>query len=584
MSDKHYSAEKAAQILISLLKGHGIKRVIASPGTTNLSFVGSIQNDPFFEIYSAADERSAAYMACGMAAENGEPVVLSCTGATASRNYMPGLTEAYYRKLPILAVTANSGLYNNGQLVAQYIDRTVVPNDVTTLSVSVPAVHDDKTAWAANVDINRAILQLRRNGGGPAHINFSNEYLGDFSIKELPKERIIERIMPDDKFPILPQGRIGIFIGTHKTMSESLTLSIDKFCALHNAVVICDHSSGYYGSFRTMSSIILAQTGSHLLRNFDCMIHIGEMSGDYYSIGCSPRAVWRVSPDGEVRDFFHTLRYVFEMDEESFFDYYAITGKTDDSYLIQCQNEAKHIYSLIPELPFSNIWLAKESSMSIPNGSILHLGILNSLRAWNFFPIPTGVESYCNVGGFGIDGIMSTVIGASLVSKQKLFFCVLGDLAFFYDLNSIANRHVGSNLRIMLINNGKGTEFTNYGHLGHYFGEEANPYIAAAGHYGNKSERLIRHFATDLGFEYLTASNKEQYKEAARHFFTPEELEKPIIFEVFTDSKDESDALKIMLNLLPAEEDRSIKSSIKGAVAKMVGDKGRKIINVLREK
>lgn len=79
-----------------------------------------------------------------MAAEDGDPVVISCTGATASRNYLPGLTEAFYRKLPILAVTANNGLDNNGHLVSQYIDRTVIPNDVSTLSVAVPAVHDKK--------------------------------------------------------------------------------------------------------------------------------------------------------------------------------------------------------------------------------------------------------------------------------------------------------------------------------------------------------------------------------------------------------------------------------------------------------
>ena len=100
---KHgYTDEKNIQILIALLKAHGIKKVIASPGTTNMTFICSIMYDSWFEIYSSVDERSAAYMACGLAAESGEPVCLSCTGATASRNYIPGLTEAYYRKLPIL--------------------------------------------------------------------------------------------------------------------------------------------------------------------------------------------------------------------------------------------------------------------------------------------------------------------------------------------------------------------------------------------------------------------------------------------------------------------------------------------------
>ena len=97
----NYSVEENVQLLVAHLKAHNIKKVIASPGTQHMAFLGSIQFDGSFEIYSCVDERSAAYMACGMAAESGKPVVLSCTGATASRNYMPGLTEAFYNKIPI---------------------------------------------------------------------------------------------------------------------------------------------------------------------------------------------------------------------------------------------------------------------------------------------------------------------------------------------------------------------------------------------------------------------------------------------------------------------------------------------------
>ena len=111
MKPHYYTAERNAQIVISLLKSHGIRKIIASPGATNICFVASVQIDPFFEVYSCVDERSAAYMACGLAAESGEPVVISCTGATSSRNYMPGLTEAYYRKLPILAITSSRGAW-----------------------------------------------------------------------------------------------------------------------------------------------------------------------------------------------------------------------------------------------------------------------------------------------------------------------------------------------------------------------------------------------------------------------------------------------------------------------------------------
>ena len=126
----HYTNEKNLQIIMALLKAHGVRKIITSPGSTNHTLVASMQNDPWFEMYSSVDERSAAYMACGLSAESGEPVVITCTEATASRNYMPGLTEAYYRKLPILAIATTHGHRLAGQLKSQILDHSALPVDV----------------------------------------------------------------------------------------------------------------------------------------------------------------------------------------------------------------------------------------------------------------------------------------------------------------------------------------------------------------------------------------------------------------------------------------------------------------------
>ena len=81
-----YTDNKNQQILIALLKAHNIRYVVASPGGTNPALLVSLQYDGSFIMFSCVDERSAAYMACGIAAQTGEPVILCCTGATASRN------------------------------------------------------------------------------------------------------------------------------------------------------------------------------------------------------------------------------------------------------------------------------------------------------------------------------------------------------------------------------------------------------------------------------------------------------------------------------------------------------------------
>ena len=289
-----------------------------------------------------------------------------------------------------------------------------------------------------------------------------------------------------------------------------------------------------------------------------------------------PQEVWRVSTDGELRDTFGKLTKVFEMPEEVFFRSYSKDGNNKDSYLKACQKEYEDTYHMIPELPFGNIWIAKYLSSRIPSGANLHLGILNTLRSWNFFPVNKGVSCNSNVGGFGIDGIMSSLLGASLANPSKLFFGILGDLAFFYDLNSLGNRHVGNNLRIMLINNGRGTEFRNYNHPGSNFGDAADPFIAAAGHFGFKSKTLVKHLSEDLGFQYLTASTKEEFLQAIPIFIKDNISDKPILFEVFTDSEDESNALETILNLYPIENTKQ--NDLKNKAKDILGDKGVQLI------
>ena len=78
-----YTPLKSYQVIISLLKQHGIRHCVLSAGSRNIPFVQSVENDPYFKCYSVVDERSAAYMALGLSLRLDEPVVISCTSSTA---------------------------------------------------------------------------------------------------------------------------------------------------------------------------------------------------------------------------------------------------------------------------------------------------------------------------------------------------------------------------------------------------------------------------------------------------------------------------------------------------------------------
>lgn len=570
--EKFYTTERNVQIVLSLLKANGIKKIIASPGTTNYTLVGSVQNDPYFEVYSSVDERSAAYMACGMAAESGEPVVLSCTGATASRDYYPGMTEAFYRKLPVLAITSHQGADRIGQLVPQNIDRRNLPHDTAKYSVELPVIKDDRDEEYVEREANKAILELRRNGGGPAHINLITTYSRDFSVRELPPVRAMRRFQAWEKLPEMSKGKIAVYVGSHNRFSEKLTQAIDQFCATHDALIICDHTSGYYGKYKLLPTLVQLQTNAvSPFPMLDLMIHIGEVSAATFAGTIPTKEIWRVSEDGELRDPFKKLTTVFQMSEESFFLHYSKEGGKHHEFIDHCKELFDGIYAGIPELPFSNIWTAMQLSSCLPKGSLLHIGVSNTRRSWNMFHLPEGVESACNVGCCGIDGCVSSLIGASLINPNRLCFGVVGDLTFFYDLNSLGNHHIGKNLRLMLINNGVGAEFRLSIHPCSAFGEDANRYMAAGGHFGNKSHELVKHYAEDLGFHYLSANSKEEFLEALKEFTSLKLSDKSMILEVFTRHEDESEALARMSNI---EVDAVVKAkaSLKNAVKGMLGE------------
>ncbi len=558
----HYTNERNHQILISLLKAHRIRKVVASPGMTNSVFVGSIQDDPYFEVYSCVDERSAAYMACGLSLESGEPVVISCTGATAARNYMSGATEAYYSKLPILIVTSSQPNRNIGQLLAQVTDRTSPPRDTCSLSLELPTCNSKDDEWFCEVQTNKALTELRRHGGTPVHLNLITTYSYNdktaLSAKELPATRAIFRITTGDEIPPLGGERNAVFVGSHKKWDRVLTEKVEKFCEAHNAVVFCDHTSNYQGKYRIHFALAINQATLNKANipaySVDTLIHIGEITGEEGA----PRMIkskrtWRVSADGEIRDYFCNMSHVFEMNEEDFFTSYSQAVHKETTFYKECKAKFQKLIARrdnqLVEMPFSNVWIAQMTASLIPEHSTVVLSILNTLRTWNYAEFKKNVNVFCPVGGFGIDGSSSMLLGASLANPQKFFYGVTGDLAFFYDLNALGNRHIGKNIRILLINNGLGFEFKKcYAMAYRLMGDEVDSFVAAAGHNGKKSPMLVRHFAEDLGFEYVSASCKEDFEKVVFKFVSPDTTDKPILFECFVDSKDESTALNMIHN------------------------------------
>ncbi len=551
-----YTDDVNAQIVLALLKKFGIRKMVVSPGTTNVPIARSVQQDPWFEVYSMVDERGAAYFAGGLAYASGEPVVISCTGATASRDYLPGLTEAYYRHLPVIALTSQHTASTYHDLVPQMTDRSQSQNDVKLYSAMLPLVRTAEDRRACQRLVNEALIAATAGMGGPVHINLPVDASYAFTTEQLPNVPRIayyrrEDLPQDQLNQQLAGKKVAVFIGSHKPFTPKETEALSRFARAYDAPVLCDHTSCYHGANR----MLISHAALNLKKNQlpDVIIDMGGICGDYNSGRLfGGRRVWRISEDGGIhcRCDQVALEKVFHMSEYHFFHSMAAAAGDPAHYFSLLDQSAQSRY---PTLPFSNLYAASRLSRLLPEKSLLHLAILNSLRSMDYFELDESILVSANVGGFGIDGALSTALGQSMAYPDRITFCVVGDLAFFYDMNALGNRHRHGRLRILLVNNSRGVEFRLNKTLENQWGADSDELIAAKGHFGS-----AKGWAQSMGCHYMTASGKEEFDSQLAEFCHPDpgHFSAPVVFEIFTDVEDEKKALQSILDSSPHAQPR----------------------------
>lgn len=97
--------------------------------------------------------------------------------------------------------------------------------------------------------------------------------------------------------------------------------------------------------------------------------------------------------------------------------------------------------------------------------------------------------------------------------------------------------------------------------------------MAAAGHYGHQSHELIKHYSKDLGLKYLVASTKDEVFNLAQEFTSIENISRPIILEIFTNSELETEALHIIRNLKTNKG-----TLVENKIRKTIGKKGVEVV------
>ena len=547
-----YTIHKNVQVILALLKEFNIRNLVISAGTRHIPLVFSAEDDDFFNCYSIVDERSAGFFALGLIQTTQEPACIICTSGTATCNYVSAVNEAYYQHLPLVVLTSDRNRYYLNQQEDQCIPQLNLFKDVSRKIVDLPIVRDNKDFLYCQRLVNEALLELDHREKGPVHINFQidDNYpieLGTFKfeLKELPKVIKVNRLMASDNesnWTELAQKmmnkKIVLFYGQHLPVSHEVNRCIQDFCEKYNAVVLCDHLANLHIKNKIENAAALAamQTSDLSILAPDIVVTMNGnrlVNSKKMMKVWSSAAHWHVSPDGLVSDPFNRLSQLVECPIEYFFQRLAsINNQRNTEYF---ENWEKMEQAKTPNNPldaeyqYSAVYAIQGLFCRLPQNALLHISNSNSIRIANIFPVPDGVDFYCNRGTCGIDGSLSSYIAQAQVSKRPSFMCI-GDLSFFYDMNALWNRYCCANTRIMLCNNSGGALF----HSGFYKSVQVFPSIDR--HIAAEHQTHAEGWAKSRGFMYLCAHNQQEYDQAIETFMYCGNTE-PVLFEVFTDKE-----------------------------------------------
>lgn len=536
-----YSDLLNVQLIIAYLKENNIKNIVLSPGGRNVPLVHSVENDDFFNCYSIVDERSAAFFGLGLIQTLNEPVAICCTSGTAASNYMSAVAEAYYQKLPLVVLTADRNEYYLNQMEDQMINQTKLFQTVCKKTVSLPIVKNTMDKWYCERLLNEAFLELNHHGTGPIQINFQVEDIAaGFNTEVLPSIKPIKRIeqhSSENEWDLIEERlkntkKILIIYGQSSPITIQEQKNLKIFFDKYGSVFLVDHLSNLEMD-ETINSYTIVQGNKNETMNELLPDLVISVNGNYVSSvrtwlkkNSGKFDHWLVSNEGIVADPFRSLEKIFECSAKEFFKRLVeedhIVETADKTYFEMWRKAEDSIN--IPIFDYSVMSAIQKFMQMVPSNVNLHLANSNTVRIAQLFKKKENITVFCNRGTNGIDGSASTFMGNAVVS-EKLNFLLIGDLSFFYDMNSIWNRYINPNLRIMMFNDSGAGIF--HASIGEKLVPSLNNFVSA------EHNAVAKDWVESQGFQYLSVNNDEELNNAME-IFVRENNSKPLFMEVFT--------------------------------------------------
>lgn len=539
---------------------HHIKYAVISPGSRSAPLTIAFARHPLIECTVAGDERSAAFIALGMAIQSGSPVVLICTSGSAVLNYYPAIAEAYYQKVPLLILTADRPPEWIDQMDGQTIRQNEVYGNHVKASYTFPDNHQHSdSVWYSERILSEAILTTRNYPPGPVHINIPLrepfypdlpiEYGQDLKIIKTWEAKLsLSRDTIAELDKVLTHTASILIIAGQLTEPPSYEFhrSLQFFTEKYGAVLLAEPLSNCQNIQTCITSfdlILSNSSGNEALQlKPELIITFGDAiiskTLRHYIRKVGPQH-WHIQPGGKSPDLFQCLTHIVPVKPAEFFCMFEEKPSIHKSYpqfwhrLEKQYAEARQRF-FEKKKTLSELTAIYEVVHAIPENSILHISNSMPIRYISYTGLGNkGLKAFCNRGTSGIDGVISTAAGAASVTDQFVTV-ITGDMAFFYDRNALWNNLNPANLRIIILNN----------HGGGIFRMIEGP---------GKQPELEKYFVTDqplsaVGYayennlDYYFCKDLEILRKQLKNFYQPSDY--PKILEIETDPAIDKESLK----------------------------------------
>lgn len=550
------SDKKNITTLVALLRNHGIENAVVCPGSRNAPIVRSMCHAGI-NCVAVTDERSASFYALGMSQALGSPVAVCVTSGSALLNLSPGLVEAQYRNLPIIAISADRPTDMIGQMQGQTIEQPGALSGIVKRTVNLPEPCDASSQAYCNRLVNEALIAAIAFPSGPVHINvpISAPLFGE-SVRRLDPQRYVRAYTHDGSLPadgitaimsnIYRAARPMIVVGQCQ-QAEAVDESISRISA--HIPVLCEPLSSGTGA-SAFETALHAVCGEDAYMP-DYVVYVGGniVSNKLreYLRSCQDAQTCIVAPDAQVHDPFGTLSMLVEGDACSALS--AIVRCMDAAKLngeVQafCKRWQKALRrarekseAIVPA--YSQTYLVKTLEECIGSGAgyKVHYANSSAVRLANIY---ARHYVYVNRGVNGIEGTLSAACGHSLVTTETVV-CVIGDLSFFYDSNALWQGSLRGNLRILLMNNQRGSIFKNVS--GMPDDDLTDHYVM--GSHTAQAETLCRAY----GIDYLRINDAQSAQANIRELCNLTPRSRPLLVEAITDASVDASTYKRLITL-----------------------------------